>query len=113
MKKKRDVREKIFYYRYLYGINDRFSLSKDDNEKMMELINKGEPLPENIYRYKTEDGDFFDEFYYVPPADLTPQEISEYLTYQKLELLKKIDNSLKFFVVLTIIVIFVSLLANL
>ena len=48
------------------------------------------------------------EFYTVFETDLSQQEILEYLTYKKLDLIRTIKNCIVFFTVLTVLSIILS-----
>lgn len=67
-------------------------------------MKNGGVLPEGVYAYVYDDGETSTtEFYTIYETDLTESEISEYLTYKKLSLIKTIKNCIMFFTVLTII----------
>ena len=72
---------------------------------------EGVPLPDGVEEFTTEElgtnyatGDGpSGEFYHLYQANLTESELTEYLTYKKLDMLRTIKNCIVFFTVLTVI----------
>ena len=109
-KEKIDLRKELRSYKYEFDLLQKIPCSKSENKKYKELLENGQELPKGVFRYKYFDDSESNEFYTVYEPDLTEQEIVEYLTYKKLEILNTIKNCVVFFTVLTVISLIVYLL---
>ena len=94
-------------FRQEYGVAQGLFCPQKDNEKYAQMVQDGIPLPEGIYEYK--DGSITKKFYTVCAPELSPEEISELLTYKKLGYLRTIKNCVVYFVTLSIIGFFAYL----
>ncbi len=103
-KEKIDLREKLQSYKFEFDLLQKIPCSKQENKEYRKLLKEGGVLPDGVFAYVYNDGDTSTgEFYTIYKADLTEEEIAEYLTYKKLSLLKTIKNCAVFFTALTII----------
>ena len=101
---KNNLRDKLRSYRYEFDLLQEIPCSKQENKEYQKLLKDGGVLPEGVFAYVNENGETSTtEFYTVYETDLTEAEITEYLTYQKLNLIRTIKNCVMFFTVLTII----------
>lgn len=103
-KEKRNLRDELRSYKFEFDLLQKIPCSKQENKDYQNLLKNGGVLPEGVYAYVYDDGETSTtEFYTIYETDLTESEISEYLTYKKLSLIKTIKNCIMFFTVLTII----------
>ena len=109
-REKADIRQILMEYKLEFGILEKKPCTKQENEAYINLLKKGENLPEGVFRYENIDGEKRDEFYTICPTDLTETEIQEYITYKKLKYIKTIKNCAVFFTVLSIVGIVCTLL---
>ena len=98
-----NLRDELRSYKFEFDLLQKIPCSKEDNKAYKKLLKEGGQLPDGVYAYKYESGTSTEEFYTIYETDLTEQEITEYLTYIKLSLLRTIKNCVMFFTVLTII----------
>lgn len=103
------IRKKLHSYKLDYGLIEKTPYSEEENRKYIAMLMEGQSLPKGVFRNSNGEVDENDEFYAVYEPELTQEEINEYLTFKKLELLKTIRNCAVFFTVLTIISIIGSL----
>ena len=103
-KEKRNLRDELRSYKFEFDLLQKIPCSKQENKDYQNLLKNGGVLPEGVYAYVYDNGETSTtEFYTIYETDLTESEISEYLTYKKLSLIKTIKNCIMFFTVLTII----------
>ena len=102
-KQKIDIKQKLRSYKFEFDLLQKLPCSQEENKAYLDLLKAGQPLPEGVFRYEYQSGIESDEFYTVYEPELTAEEISEYLTYKKLHMLRTIKNCVVFFVVLTVI----------
>ena len=103
-KEKRNLRDELRSYKFEFDLLQKIPCSKQENKDYQNLLKNGGVLPDGVYAYVYDDGETSTtEFYTIYETDLTESEISEYLTYKKLSLIKTIKNCIMFFTVLTII----------
>ncbi len=97
-----NLREKLRDHKFEFGLLQKIPCTKQENTEYKQILKDGGTLPEGVHAsvYET------DEFYKIHEADLTEAEISEYLTYKQLSLIKTIKNCVVFFTVLTVIGLF-------
>ena len=100
-KEKIKPQEELQNFRREYGVAQGLFCPQKDNEKYAQMVQDGIPLPDGIYEYK--DGSITKKFYTVCAPELSPEEISELLTYKKLGYLHTIKNCAVYFVTLSII----------
>ena len=103
-KEKRNLRDELRSYKFEFDLLQKFPCSKQENTDYQNLLKNGGVLREGVYAFVFDNGETSTtEFYTIYETDLTESEISEYLTYKKLSLIKTIKNCIMFFTVLTII----------
>ena len=91
-------------YKFEFDLLQKIPCSKQENKEYQKLLKEGNNLPEGVFAYVYDSGETSTaEFYTVYESDLTESEITEYLTYKKISLIKAIKNCIMFFTVLTII----------
>ena len=92
-KEKLNLRDELLLYKFDFDLLQKIPCSKQENRKYQKLLKEGGVLPEGVFAYGHETGDASTtEFYTVYETDLTESEIAEYLTYQKLSMLRTIKN---------------------
>ena len=105
-KEKINLRDELRSYKFKFDLLQKIPCSKQENEEYQKLLKDGGVLPEGVFAYVSDNGETSTtEFYTVYETDLTEAEITEYLTYKKLNFIRTIKNCVMFFTVLTIIVI--------
>ena len=103
-KEKIDLREELRAYKFEFDLLQKIPCSKQENKEYQKILKNGGVLPDGVFAYVYDSGETSTtEFYTVYETDLTETEITEYLTYKKLSLIKTIKNCIMFFTVLTII----------
>lgn len=103
-KEKIDLRNELRLYKFEFDLLQKIPCSKQENKECQKLLKEGNNLPEGVFAYVYDNGETSTtEFYTIYETDLTESEITEYLTYKKLSLIKTIKNCIMFFTVLTII----------
>ncbi len=107
-RERRDLKKELFEYALEYGLYQKIPCSKEENREYRKLLKEGKALPDGVYLYEFDNGD--SEFYTVYVPEMTEQEINQYLTYKKLDLLSTIKNCVVFFTVITIIGMMVAFL---
>ena len=108
-KEKLDIRKELKEFRFQFDLLQKIPCTKQENKEYRQLLKNGESLPEGVFAYEYEFEDpFVTEFYTVYEPELTEAEIREYLTYQKLSMIKTIQNCVLFLTVLTVISLIVS-----
>ena len=98
-----DVRNKLRDYRFDFDLLQKIPCSKQENAEYEKILKDGGALPEGVFAYKYDGIPSTSEFYTIYEPDLTEHEITEYLTYIKLNFLRTIKNCVLFFTVLTVI----------
>lgn len=82
-----------------------------NNKKYQKLLKDGGVLPEGVFAYGYDSGETSTtEFYTIYETDLNELEISEYLTYKKLSMLRTIKNCMMVLTVSSIIYMVISIL---
>ena len=108
-KEKINLRDELRSYKFEFDLLQKIPCSKQENIEYQKLLKDGGVLPEGVFAYNYGNGDTSTTlFYTVYETDLTEEEITEYLTYKKLNLIRTIKNCFMFFTVLTIIAMVVS-----
>jgi len=95
-----DVREKLKSYKFDNELLQKIECSGEETKEYDRLLREGQPLPENVFHQLEGSVSWFYTFH---TPDLTQEEISEYLAYRNLDLLKSIRNCLYFFVTIAVI----------
>ena len=99
----KNIKEQLDEYRLKYDLYDQRLCTSEENKAYRELLKQGEKLPEDVYPLDTARLSDEKEFCELLHSELTDAEITEYLTYKKLDMLKTIKNCIVFFTVLTVI----------
>lgn len=107
-----DVRKKIDEYKFRSDLKQKVPCSEKDNKLFLEMIKRGEALPEGVYRFMYETGEETNEFYTIHDPDLSWHETMEYIAFKQLETLQKIKTGVYFFVWLTVIGMVLTFLAT-
>ena len=103
-KEKINLRDELRSYKFEFDLLQQIPCSKQENREFQKLLKEGGVLPEGVFAYVYDSGEISKtEFYTIYETDLTESEITEYLTYKKLNLIRTIKNCVMFFTVLTII----------
>ena len=97
-----DIAKELNRYRREYDLIQKIPYSYKENKEFQKMKNDGEPLPDGVVEY-TVTGEPIGEFYHLYQANLTEAELTEYLTYKKLKMLRTIKNCIVFFTVMTVI----------
>ena len=98
-----DIRKEIRYAKLDIELLQRLPYTDEDNKKYMNLIQRGEVLPEGIFRYEASDGTALNEFYSIYDPQLTEKEQQEYIALMQYQELKTIRKCVVFFTVLAIV----------
>lgn len=98
-----DLRHELAEMRLTLGLRKKVYCSKEEENKLLEMIKDKLPLPDDI---KT-DGH---EFYRYVDTDLSEQEIKQLILYRQTADLRSIKNSMTFIVVIAIVSIIISLI---
>ena len=104
-KEKCDLREELCAYKFEFDLMQKIACSKEENKKYEKILKDGGTLPEGVFPcYTYDNGEpLTSEFYTIYEPDLTESEITEYLTYKKLDMIRTIKNCILFFTSLTVI----------
>ena len=107
MSDSKNIKEQIEEYRLKYDLYDHTLCTKEENKEYNDLLEQGESLPEDVYPIDSywsilKNGKN-SEFLKLIRPELTQEEITEYLMYKKLDILKTIKNCVVFFTVLAVI----------
>ena len=99
-----NIREQLTQFRYDHGLIQQIECSKEDRKAYKELLKNGGKLPDGVFESDDDPG----YFYTIYKADLSHNELEEYLSYKKIRLLKSIKDCAVFFVVLTVIALILA-----
>ena len=103
-----NIREQLAQFRYDHGLIQQIECSKADRKAYLELLKSGGKLPNGVFQSDEDHGEVL--FYTIYKADLSKDELEEYLSYKKIRLLKSIKDCAVFFVVLTVIALVLALI---
>ena len=110
-KEKINLRDELRLYKFDFDLLQKIPCTKQENKKYQKLLKEGGVLPEGVFAYSQgTDGVSTTEFYTVYETDLTDSEITEYLTYRKLGMLRTIQNCILVLTISSIIYMVVSIL---
>ena len=107
-----NLRNKLDQFRFCCDLKQKVPCAEADNKAFIEMLKRGEQLPDGVYRYRYETGEEADEFYTVHESDLSRHEVMEYIAFKQLEMLQKIKRGVYFFVWLTVIGMVCAVLAT-
>ncbi len=109
-----DLKKELNYLQYELQLLQKSDCSKEENKKYKELLKQGQDLPEGIYRYKAESGEYLDQFYTIhKPTELSSDERMEYILLKQFQQVKTIKNCVLFFTILTVVSLVITFLAML
>ena len=109
-KEKINLREELRLYKFDFDLLQKIPCTKQENKKYQKLLKEGGVLPEGVFAYGHGTDDVSTtEFYTVYETDLTDSEITEYLTYRKLGMLRTIQNCILVLTISSIIYMVVSI----
>lgn len=111
MNTNRRIKRELDRYRLKYDLYEKASCSQKESQEYKDLLKQGKRLPEDVRTNDDWRNVNDSEFYRLVRPELTQEEITEYLMYKKLDMLKTIKNCVVFFTVLMIIGIFLFVLA--
>lgn len=106
MKDKVNLRKELQHCRREMQFIQCIECSPDENRNFQNMVQNGQPLPENIHR--SADNSYL--FYRIYESDLTEAERMELIEYRKLSALNTIKSCVVFFTVLTVISLILYLL---
>lgn len=107
----RRIKRELDRYRLKYDLYEKALCSQKENQEYKDLLKQGKRLPEDVRTNDDWRNVNDSEFYRLVRPELTQEEITEYLMYKKLDMLKTIKNCIVFFTVLMIIGIFLFIIA--
>lgn len=103
----------IFEYRRLideYGFRQKQDCTEEENARYLEMLNKGETVPDNVGRYLDENEQPTDRFYTIENDDMTHEERMEYLEMKQHKELATIKNCVVFLAIVTAVGVICSVL---
>ena len=99
-KDKVDLASQLREYRFDHDVLQEIPCSKSECKEYSKLRKQGLPLPDDVFLNE----DYSPTSYYrIYQAELTENELAEYLQYKQLAMLKTIKNGMVFFVSLAIV----------
>ena len=106
-----DLKKELRDYRFDMGLLQDIPCSAEENSQYAKILAEGGKLPKGVFRYTYGfGGEQVFEFYTVYHAELSSEEVAEYLTLKKIRYLKTIRNCLVYFTVLSAISVALGLL---
>ena len=111
MNTNRRLKRELDNYRLKYDLYEKALCSQKENQEYKDLLKQGKRLPEDVRTNDDWRNVNDSEFYRLVRPELTQEEITEYLMYKKLDMLKTIKNCVVFLTVLMIIGIFLFIIA--
>lgn len=97
---KNRIRDELQNYKFEFGLLKKVPCTLQESKEYEKILKDGGVLPEGIH---VDQNPYEGSFYTIHEADLTDAEISEYLTYKQLSLVRTIKSCAVFFTTLTII----------
>lgn len=110
MNTNRRIKRELDNYRLKYDLYEKDLCSQKESDEYKDLLKQGKSLPDDIYHDDDWRNACDSEFFRLVRSDLTQEDIMEYLTYKKLDMLKTIKNCIVFFTVLAVIALILSYL---
>lgn len=104
-----DLKKELIQYKYDLNLMQKINCSDEENEKFASMLKDNQPLPDDVFQYKN-DGIGYNNFYRIYSTDLNEQEINEYILYEQLKNIQSIKRGVTYFVVLSVISMFISFL---
>ena len=111
MNTNRRIKRELDHYRLKYDLYENALCSQKENQEYKDLLKQGKRLPEDVRTNDDWRNVNDSEFYRLVRPELTQEDITEYLMYKKLDMLKTIKNCVVFFTVLMIIGIFLFIIS--
>ena len=87
-----DIQKEIRYTKLEIGLSERTDCTDEENQAYLQMLQNGQPLPENIFQHETPGGDKLDEFYRLHDSKPSEAELQEYLAlkqYQEIRTIRK------------------------
>lgn len=103
MNTNRRIKRELDNYRLEYDLYEKVLCTQKESEEYKDLLKQGKRLPEDVRTNDDWRNVNDSEFYRLVRPNLTQEEITEYLMYKKLNMLKTIKNCVVFFTVLAVI----------
>ena len=103
------LKEKLINWRIKNDLVNKIMCSSSEEDKYLDLLNQGKPLPKGIYSKEYSDEVVF--FSILESDDITSEEMIELISHIQLAYTKTIKNCLKFFVILTSISLGLALIS--
>lgn len=110
-KNKVDLKKELRSLYFDANLLQKIDCSSKDNKKYTKLLENNEPLPDEVYEYKMENGEGTGTFYTVYQSELTQEEKFEYITFKQLKMINTIKNCVVFFTALTVISLVITFFA--
>ncbi len=99
-----ELANELLELKYKLGILQRTDCTWEEDDKYRSLLRENKPLPDGILYDAPSDGSLeLPHFYKVQKANLSKEELAEYVQYKQLKSIVTIKNCLVFFTVLTIL----------
>ena len=108
---KSDVKEIIRDLKEELLLVQKIDCTKEENKIYREMLKRGEPLPEGVYKYEDSIGNDDLGFYTLYIPEMSSEETKEYILLKQYTELRTIKRCMIFFTVLTVISIVLSLFA--
>ena len=100
-KEKINLKNELLNLKFDNNIIQKISCTKLECKKYQKLLKEGKPLPEGVYALEFENGEIStSEFYTIYDANLSSEEIKEYIAFKQLSYIKTIKNCVVFFTIL-------------
>lgn len=110
MKDKVNLQDSLRQLRFNAMFMQQIDCTKEENVQYRKSRQNGEPVPEDVYEYKDEQGNPLGNFYRIYETDLSPAEKEEYLLLKKSADIRTIRNCILFFTVLALFNLTISIL---
>ncbi len=101
-KRSKDLREELRELRYKSDLLQKVDCSAAENKQYAEALKKGEPVPDNLYRYVDGNDQPTDSFYREEGAELSPEERLEYIRLLELSHINTIRKCVLYFTIVSI-----------
>ena len=105
------IRDELRKYRTNIGFIQKVDCTSDENSSLKKMIKDGTPLPADIEQYVGSSNEPTGYFYRLFETDLNDKELSEYVAFKQLDMLKTIMNCAVFFAIIAGISLFAGVIA--